>query len=71
MIQKVWINESFRLSYIDIFIKKLVQECSLHIHFVKLELQVTARARRTLMDSMRATGANVSSKSTPSTLEYF
>ena len=43
MIRKMWINESFRLSNIEIFFKKPVQECNLHIHLVKLELQVTSQ----------------------------
>ena len=41
MIQKVWINESFRLSHIDIFFKEPIQESNLYIHLVNLELQVT------------------------------
>ena len=43
MIRKVWINESFRLSNIDIFFKRPIEKCSLDIHLVELEFQMTCQ----------------------------
>ena len=40
MIRKVWINESFWLSHIDIFFNEPIQESGLDIHLVKRELQM-------------------------------
>jgi len=67
MLRIVRIKKSFRLLHINFFLKNTIQKGTLNIHLVKLEAKMTRyRESRILMDSRRAAGAKVLSKSTPS-----
>jgi hypothetical protein len=67
MVRELVILKPFRLLNIDFFFEYSIQKCTLDIHLIQFDLEIAGTLSKIRIDSSRATRANVSSKSTPST----